>query len=74
MLDPIFPLQFLWGSSLLVSPILEQGASERSDSLKKEKYLKTIAIIRLAYLPNSATWYDFYTGQQVTGGEVRKFL
>merc|ERR1712109_190903 len=45
--------QFLWGSSLLVSPILEQGNSERS-----------------AYLPTTSVWYDFYSRQKVTGGEV----
>ena len=28
--------------------------------------------IRSAYLPTSAVWYDFYTLQKVTGGEVGK--
>ena len=50
------------------SRVLRNGRT----TLKKRNILN-VAIIRLAYLPDSETWYDFYTGQKVTGGEVRNF-
>ena len=44
--------QYMFGPSLMVSPVYKYGARERE-----------------VYFPQSAGWYDFYTGKFQTGGE-----
>ena len=43
--------EYLFGPSILVSPVYTQGATSRS-----------------VYLP-AATWYDFWTGEKIAGGQ-----
>lgn len=44
--------QFMFGPSILVSPVTAEGASSRS-----------------MYLPPSAGWYNFWTGERVAGNQ-----
>jgi alpha-D-xyloside xylohydrolase len=44
--------EFLFGRSILVSPVTHRGATSR-----------------LVYLPGSALWYDFWTGDRYAGGQ-----
>jgi len=44
--------QFMFGPELLVSPVTQKGATNRS-----------------VYLPASAAWYDFWTGNKTTGDQ-----
>jgi len=44
--------QFMFGPALLVNPVTQAGARNRS-----------------IYLPPSPRWYDFWTGQRLTGGQ-----
>jgi Alpha-glucosidases, family 31 of glycosyl hydrolases len=44
--------EFLFGPSILVSPVLKEHATERS-----------------VYFPAGGTWYDFWTGEKVSGGK-----
>ncbi|XP_052774040.1 sucrase-isomaltase, intestinal-like isoform X2 [Mya arenaria] len=50
--------QFLWGPSLLITPILEEGATE------------------VTYTIPDGKWYDFYTGESVTGykGDMKRVV
>jgi alpha-D-xyloside xylohydrolase len=44
--------EFMFGPSLLVAPVTEEGATSRD-----------------VYLPKGTDWYDFWTGQRITGGQ-----
>lgn len=58
--------QYLFGTSILVAPILHSMYVNRSDKMEAEHYddLKT----REVYLPEGADWYDFWTGEKLSGG------
>ncbi len=54
--------EFLFGTSLLVCPVLEPLYFEREGAaLEKPK-------LRSCYLPDSALWYDFWTNHLYEGG------
>jgi alpha-D-xyloside xylohydrolase len=45
--------QYMFGRALLVSPIVQAGAS-----------------VRTVYLPAGTDWYDFWSGERLSGGQV----
>ncbi len=51
--------QFTWGDGLLISPALQQGATQVTAYLPPH----TVAAV-------NTVWYDIYTGQQVSAGWV----
>jgi alpha-D-xyloside xylohydrolase len=56
------PDQYMFGPALMVSPVTTQlytGAN--ASSLEKS---------RKVYLPKSAVWFDFWTGEKFTGGKT----
>ncbi|HEX7585946.1 MAG TPA: TIM-barrel domain-containing protein, partial [Prolixibacteraceae bacterium] len=56
------PDQYMFGPSILVNPVTQRMYSlPNSKEIKKE---------RKVYLPKSATWYDFWTGKQIPGGQT----
>jgi alpha-D-xyloside xylohydrolase len=56
------PDQYMFGPALLVSPVTERMISLESGAPAKPS--------RKVYLPKSATWYDFWTGDTFKGGET----
>jgi alpha-D-xyloside xylohydrolase len=55
------PDQYMFGPAFLVCPV-----TERMYSLENVPSEKT----RKVYLPKTANWYDFWTGQILTGGQT----
>jgi alpha-D-xyloside xylohydrolase len=56
------PDQYMFGQAFLVSPV-----TERMYSLQGNRNVKKT---RRVYLPESADWYDFWTGKLITGGQT----
>jgi alpha-D-xyloside xylohydrolase len=56
------PDQYMFGPAFLVNPV-----TERLYSLSDIKNLKKS---RKVYLPKSASWYDFWTGKLIQGGQT----
>lgn len=56
------PDQYMFGPAFLVNPVTEQMYSvPNAKSIKKS---------RKVYLPKSASWYDFWTGKLIKGGQT----
>ncbi len=56
------PDEYMFGPAFLVNPVTEPMYS-LSDNQKIKK-------VRKVYLPVSASWYDFWTGQKYSGGQT----
>lgn len=56
------PDQYMFGPAFLVNPVTEQLYTGKNASAD----VKT----RKVYLPQGANWYDFWTGELVTGGQT----
>jgi alpha-D-xyloside xylohydrolase len=56
------PDEYMFGSAFLVSPVTEQMYSVPNS--------KSIRKIRKVYLPKASSWYDFWTGKLLTGGQT----
>src|SRR5664280_708345 len=56
------PDQYMFGPAFLVNPV-----TERLYSISDSKNLKKS---RKVYLPKSASWYDFWTGKLIQGGQT----
>ncbi len=56
------PDQYMFGSAFLVNPV-----TERMYSLPNSKEIKKV---RKVYLPKSTSWYDFWTGKLIAGGQT----
>ena len=50
--------EFMFGQAFLVAPILEDGVGENR------------TVQRQVYLPQGATWFDFWTGEPFAGGRT----
>ncbi len=50
--------EFMFGQTFLVAPILEDGVGENR------------TVQRQVYLPQGATWFDFWTGETFAGGRT----
>lgn len=58
--------EFMFGKSMLVAPVTEAMYTEgKNDSLATFDKTGT----RKVYLPASTDWFDFWTGEQFTGGQ-----
>ncbi|MEW6202623.1 MAG: TIM-barrel domain-containing protein, partial [bacterium] len=74
--------QFMFGHAFLVNPVTvpmynKERLNAGAKILKKEKVVITLPIItdwkvksRKVYLPQSAGWYDFWTGKHYEGGQT----
>jgi alpha-D-xyloside xylohydrolase len=62
--------QFMFGRSLLVSPVTEamyiKPAVSGRDTIQAEDFSTTKA--KETYLPTGTDWYDFWTGEKLSGG------
>jgi alpha-D-xyloside xylohydrolase len=56
------PDQYMFGPAFMVNPVTEQLFSG-ANATAKEK-------IRKVYLPKGATWFDFWTGEKLRGGQT----
>ena len=56
------PVQYMFGPAFLVNPVTERMYSLQAN-IPAEK-------ARKVYLPKSALWYDFWTGQTTNGGQT----
>jgi alpha-D-xyloside xylohydrolase len=54
------PDQYMFGPAFLVNPVTEQLYSGGTEKAKTRK----------VYLPLSSTWYDFWTGKSIKGGQT----
>lgn len=50
--------EFMFGQAFLVAPVLEDGVGENR------------TVQRQVYLPQGATWFDFWTGESFVGGRT----
>jgi alpha-D-xyloside xylohydrolase len=55
--------QYMFGPAFLVNPVTAQLYSTKKKSGNATKS-------RTVYLPESTTWYDFWTGESYTGGQT----
>lgn len=62
--------EFLFGSSILAAPILE--AQYTGEKVTREDVVADWTASKTAkkYLPKGAVWYDFWTNQQLKGGQT----
>ncbi|MGZ3754109.1 MAG: TIM-barrel domain-containing protein [Mucilaginibacter sp.] len=64
--------EYMFGKSLLVSPVTSPmytrpGAIQGRDTVKLEDF--SVVKSKQTYLPKGADWYDFWTGEKLTGGQ-----
>lgn len=59
--------QFMFGKSLLVAPVTDSMYVHRKNGEAKADFSKTGS--RNVYLPKGTDWYDFWTGEKITGGQ-----
>ncbi len=64
--------EFMFGKSLLVSPVTEpmywKNQLQGKDTVKIEDYSSVKS--KDVYLPKGSDWYDFWTGEKVSGGQT----
>lgn len=60
--------QYMFGNSILVTPITEPQYTEKKGEFGKSDFgtIKSTDV----YLPKSQTWFDFWTGKKVNGGKI----
>jgi alpha-D-xyloside xylohydrolase len=66
--------EFMFGKSLLVNPVTQPMYSkiqvQGKDSVKVEDF--SVIKTKDVYLPKGSDWYDFWTGEKFTGGQIQK--
>jgi alpha-D-xyloside xylohydrolase len=66
--------EFMFGNSFLVSPVTQpmywKNKVQGADTVKVEDY--SIVKAKELYLPKGCDWYDFWTGEKQTGGQMVK--
>jgi alpha-D-xyloside xylohydrolase len=66
--------EYMFGKSILVNPVTQPMYSkiqvQGKDSVKVEDY--SVIKTKDVYLPEGADWYDFWTGEKFSGGQVKK--
>jgi len=60
--------EYMFGKSILVSPVTQAMYNKRQDSINVVDYseIKSKSI----YLPQGTDWYDFWTGEKMSGGQT----
>lgn len=66
--------QFMFGRSLLVSPVTTPMYIKPNINGRDTIQVEDFSMVRLkeTYLPAGADWYDFWTGEKLTGGNKVK--
>lgn len=59
--------EYMFGQSILVAPVTEAMYVNKVDGKTTENFSQ--AKTKKVYLPTGADWYDFWTGQKLTGGQ-----
>lgn len=59
--------QYMFGSSVLVAPVLHPMYVSKNDGVAVENFAATKA--RKLYLPEGASWFDYWTGKTYDGGQ-----
>jgi alpha-D-xyloside xylohydrolase len=64
--------EYMFGKSLLVSPVTnpmytKPGTIQGRDTVKVEDF--SVVKSKQTYLPKGTDWYDFWTGEKLTGGQ-----
>lgn len=64
--------QFMFGKSILVSPVTKPMYIKPSVNGKDTSFLEDFSSIKSkdTYLPEGTTWYDFWSGDKITGGKT----
>ena len=66
--------EYMFGSSLLVAPVTKsmyiKNEVQGTDTIMVEDY--SIIKSRNVYLPKGTSWFDFWTGEKYTGGQIVK--
>jgi len=60
--------QYMFGKSLLVSPVTQSMYTKKRDSILVEDF--SLVKTKNVYLPKSTGWYDFWTGEKLDGGQT----
>lgn len=60
--------QYMFGKSILVTPVTEPQYTEMKGEFGKSDF-NTIKSTNV-YLPESQTWFDFWTGEKISGGRM----
>lgn len=63
--------QFMFGRSILVSPVTKPMYIKPSVNGKDTSFIEDFSALKSkdTYLPAGTTWYDFWTGEQLNGGK-----
>lgn len=59
--------QYMFGSALMVAPVLKSMYVSKVDGKETESYSEIKK--REVYLPEGCEWYDFWTGEKLKGGQ-----
>jgi len=64
--------EYMFGKSLLVCPVTEPLYIRKNTQDKDSVYVEDFSQIRntTLYLPSGTLWYDFWTGEKLTGGQT----
>ena len=60
--------QYMFGKSLLVIPVTQPMYTKKQDSILVEDFSQVKT--KNVYLPKSAGWYDYWTGEKLDGGQT----
>lgn len=60
--------QYMFGPSILVTPVTEPLYTTRDGNLGKSDFSRTKSTA--VYLPESQGWFDFWTGEKFSGGKM----
>jgi alpha-D-xyloside xylohydrolase len=66
--------QFMFGKSLLVSPVTNPMYVKRAVEGKDSIFVEDFSTLKIkeTYLPVSSDWYDFWSGEKIVGGKKVK--
>ncbi|WP_243348354.1 TIM-barrel domain-containing protein [Parabacteroides sp. FAFU027] len=59
--------EYMFGRSILVAPVTEPMYVSKQDGKGVEDYSQVKS--KTVYLPKGAEWFDFWTGEKLTGGQ-----
>jgi len=60
--------EYMFGKSILVSPVINPRDTRSSGNGVKAADFNEVKS-RVVYLPKGADWYDFWTGEKISGGQ-----